>query len=144
VLKKDDPETEKNLRGTETILLVEDEEMFRTRVREILEAYGYTVIETASGADGLLIFERDRKTIDMLLTSAGATRARGKALATSLLKIRPRIKILFMSDLADPFVVRHGGLVGKANFIHKPFTPRELAQRVRKILDEIDNQTLRN
>jgi two-component system, cell cycle sensor histidine kinase and response regulator CckA len=133
-------EAENDLNGTETILLVEDEETVRNLVRETLGTYGYKVLEAANGADGLLIYEQYAESIDLLLTDSVMPGMGGNDLAKALLKISPHLKVLFMSGYTDEIIINHGILDKTANFIQKPFTPRTLARSVREILDATKNQ----
>jgi two-component system, cell cycle sensor histidine kinase and response regulator CckA len=132
--------TEKDLNGTETILLVEDEEIVRNLVRETLENYGYKVLEASNGADGLSIYEQYPESINLLLTDSVMPGMGGNELAKALLKICPQIKVLFMSGYTDQIISNHGILDENTNFIQKPFTPQTLARAVRETLDETKTQ----
>lgn len=123
-------------RGTETLLLVEDEEEVRRLTREMLTRQGYTVIEAGSGPEAVRIW-RDRKdSIDMLLTDIVMPRMSGRELADKLKESRPELKVLFMSGYTDDVVARHGVTGGAAAFIGKPFTSEALSRKVRSVLDE--------
>lgn len=128
-------EVEEDLQGTETILLVEDEELVRNLVRETLETYGYKILEAANGTDGLLIYEQYRESIDLLLTDAVMPKMGGKDLAAILSKTYPQIKVLFMSGYTDETIINHGILEENTNFIQKPFTPHALVRAVHEILN---------
>jgi CheY-like chemotaxis protein len=123
------------LRGSETILLVEDEEQVRVVARGILKRQGYRVIEAQNGGDALLRCETHSGTIDLLLSDVVMPQMSGPELAKRLARARPTMKILCMSGYADDAVVRHGALEAGIAFIQKPFTPDSLARKVREVLD---------
>jgi two-component system cell cycle sensor histidine kinase/response regulator CckA len=120
------------LRGSETILLVEDDEHFRTLARTILSKYGYTVLEAQSGGDAFLLCEEYASEIHLLLTDVVMPRMSGRQLAERLLKIRPEMSVLYMSGYADEAVFRHG--ITDSAFMQKPITPETLASKVRATL----------
>ena len=126
---------EESARGTETILLAEDDELVRRLAREVLEMYGYRVLEAANGGAALLICERHAGPIDLLVTDAIMPEMSGRELSERLSSLRPRMKVLYMSGYADTAVVQQGVLDEWANFIQKPFTPDALTRKVREILD---------
>ncbi len=125
-------------RGTETVLIVEDEEGVRKLVRSVLERRGYRVLEADSGEAALEISSAHDEEIQLLVTDVVMPKMSGRDLAEALVLLRPDIKILFLSGYADRAVIEHGILDTGAAFMQKPFTPDALARKVREILDKND------
>ena len=126
---------EEFLRGTETVLLAEDEELVRKLACKILSAYGYQVLEAAEADAALLICESHSGPIHLLITDVIMPGMSGRALASRLTELRPDTKVLFMSGYTDDAIVHHGVLDEGTNFIQKPFSTDVLAIRVREVLD---------
>jgi DNA-binding NtrC family response regulator len=124
------------LRGTETILLAEDEEMVRKLARQVLEMYGYRVLEAANGGAALLICERHDEPIHLLITDVVMPEVSGRELSDRLSQLRPDMRVLYMSGYTDDAIVHQGVLDEGANFIQKPFAPDTLARKVREVLDQ--------
>ncbi|HEU4401460.1 MAG TPA: PAS domain S-box protein [Candidatus Polarisedimenticolia bacterium] len=123
------------LRGTETVLLVEDEEVVRELVREVLRHYGYEVLEALDVAEARRLCAEHRGTIHLMVTDVVMPVMGGPELAQILGGERPGMKILYMSGYTDDAIVHHGVLDEDVPFLQKPFTPDALARRVREVLD---------
>ncbi|MEO7425951.1 MAG: PAS domain S-box protein [Fibrobacteria bacterium] len=121
--------------GTETILLVEDEEALRTMLRQVLQSHGYTVLEARDGQDGLWMAGQYPGTIHVLVTDLVMPRMGGRELAENMVRQRPDLRILFTSGhTEDPGLQRGETPIGAA-FVQKPFSPLALARKVRQLLD---------
>jgi two-component system cell cycle sensor histidine kinase/response regulator CckA len=120
--------------GSETVLLVEDDEGLRTLAREILSIAGYTVLEADSPNDALRLAEAHRGPIHILLTDVVMPQMNGRQVADRLLTARPGLKVLFMSGYADAAIVEHGVLEPGTHFLQKPFTPDGLSRKIREAL----------
>jgi PAS domain S-box-containing protein len=121
--------------GSETILLVEDEDVVRGLARKILEHAGYNVIEAKQGDEAIRLCTEGVRSIDLLLTDVVMPGISGKEVADRLSALLPGLKVLFMSGYTDEAIVHHGVLDSNIEFIEKPFTLIALAKRVRKVLD---------
>ncbi|MEO5859088.1 MAG: PAS domain S-box protein, partial [Pyrinomonadaceae bacterium] len=124
--------------GTETILLVEDEEMVRKFTRQTLEMCGYTVIEAGNGSDALAIFESDPGRVNLVMADIVMPGMGGRELAEKISLSWPEMPVLFTSGYTDDAVVRHGVVNSDANFIQKPFATDALARKVRDIFDGVE------
>ncbi|MGH7520299.1 MAG: PAS domain S-box protein [Gemmatimonadales bacterium] len=122
-------------RGTETILVVEDEPAVLTLSRRALEAQGYLVLAAADATAALRLVERHGGTIHMLLTDVVMPGLSGRDLADTLAARRPGIRVLYMSGYPGDAVVQHGELPPGSAFLQKPFSPDYLARKVRDVLD---------
>jgi PAS domain S-box-containing protein len=121
--------------GDETVLLVEDESMVRELAARVLRNQGYTVIEAADGREALQTALQSPTPIHLLLTDIIMPHMNGKILAKELQAAFPEIKLLFTSGYSDNVVTRQGLVDAGYEFIEKPFSPAELAQKVRRVLD---------
>jgi len=121
-------------RGSETVLLVEDEKGVRELAREYLEMSGYSVIEAEDGRTGVELAAMHAGPIHLLMTDVVMPGISGRELADRVARIRPGIKVLYMSGYTDQSVVHHGILQGDAVLLQKPFTLVALASKLREIL----------
>jgi CheY-like chemotaxis protein len=121
--------------GSETVLLVEDEQGVRTLAEFLLRRSGYTVLQAQSGAEALALAGQHMEPIHLLLTDVVMPGMSGRELAERLAGDRPGIKTLFMSGYTDDTIVRHGVLQAETAFITKPFTFDALLHKVRATLD---------
>jgi two-component system cell cycle sensor histidine kinase/response regulator CckA len=128
------PDTRSLQRGSETVLLVEDEKGVRELAREYLEMMGYTVIDAESGHTALELASMHAGRIDLLMTDVVMPGISGRELADRVLQVRPGIKVLFMSGYTDQAVVHHGILEDDAVLLQKPFTLATLSSKLREIL----------
>ena len=122
-------------RGTETILLVEDDEMVRNLVRETLEREGYHLLDAADPTEARRIADNYKDAIHLLITDVVMPKVSGRELAEQLTKRRSDLKILYMSGYTDNAVVNGALLEKDVAFLQKPFTPATLTQKVRQVLE---------
>ncbi|OGK87981.1 MAG: hypothetical protein A2X52_13690 [Candidatus Rokubacteria bacterium GWC2_70_16] len=122
--------------GSETLLLVEDEEPVRRIALEILQASGYQVLEARDPADALRIAERHAGPIHLLLTDVVMPHMSGPELTGRIAMLRPGIRVLYMSGYTGEALGRHGDVEPGAALLQKPFTPDILGRKVRETLDD--------
>ena len=122
-----------SLRGTETVLLVEDEDGVRAVARQVLARYGYAVIEVAGPEEALALTETTQG-VDLLLTDIVMPGVGGRALAAQFTARRPGTRVLFMSGYPDAAIGRHQMLERGLAFLQKPFSAEALARKVREVL----------
>jgi CheY-like chemotaxis protein len=122
-------------RGTETVLLAEDEAPVRAVARQTLERYGYRVLEAPSAEAALDVADRYSGPIHLLLTDVIMPGLSGRDLAVRLVALRPDVRVIYMSGYTDDAITRHGVLEPGFVFVQKPFTPDALARTVREVLD---------
>ncbi len=124
-----------SLRGSETVLLVEDESGVRGMVRDILAGRGYTVLEARHAEDAFQVAETHRGPIHLLLTDIIMPGVNGRELAEQLMPLHREMRVLLMSGYTESAVLAHVGLDSDVAFLPKPFTPEALAEKVRQLLD---------
>ncbi len=123
-------------RGSERVLLVEDEDAVRALARLVLASCGYTVLEAADGREAVRAAEHDSGRIDLVVSDVVMPHLGGRQLVEQLAAVKPGMKVLFLSGYTDDAIVRHGVLEAEYAFLQKPFTPTALAQKVREVLDQ--------
>ena len=121
--------------GLETVLLVEDEEAVRELLRKVLARQGYTVLEARHGRDALLVAERHKGPIHLVLTDVVMPEMGGRELVNQLRVSRPETRVLYISGYTNDEVVRRGIAETDGMFIQKPFSSDDLVRRVRELLD---------
>ena len=122
-------------RGTETILLVEDEPSVRTLVRDELRKLGYRVVEAKNGVEACLLATQQAASLQLLLTDVVMPGMGGRELAQHLSVIKPDLRTLFISGYMDDVGIMAGQEEGTSSFLQKPFTPEVLGRAVRTLLD---------
>ena len=121
--------------GSETVLLVEDEEIVRKLVCEMLETAGYEVLQAADGSEAIALADRHERTIDLLMTDVVMPGLSGQELARRLAERRPTMRVLFTSGYTEDAITNHGVLSPGTSFLEKPFTAAALGQKLRELLD---------
>jgi signal transduction histidine kinase/CheY-like chemotaxis protein len=124
-------------RGTEQVLLVEDDPGVRRLVKTMLTTVGYGVLECSSGRAALALGSDDTRRIDLLMCDVILGDMSGPAVAEALRALRPHLKVIYTSGYTDDVIVRTGALEHERYFVRKPFTPLELTERIRLVLDEV-------
>lgn len=128
-------DSNEKLRGSESILLVEDAEPLRKLAQTFLTSAGFRVSSAENGEDALEVAARHAGTFDLLLTDVVMPGMNGRVLAEHLLPRQPGMKVLYMSGYTDSFIAGHGVLEPGTHLLHKPFTEEILIQKVREVLD---------
>jgi signal transduction histidine kinase/ActR/RegA family two-component response regulator len=121
--------------GTETILLVEDNEELRTSTCSILEALGYRVRPAVDGPGALALIDQEDGAVDLVISDVVMPGLSGPDLVTRIREKRPGIRVIFISGYTDNVVLRHGILEGEVDFLEKPYTIEGLARKIREVLE---------
>ncbi len=127
-------ESQGSVPGSETVFLVEDDDMVRTVTEESLRELGYTVLSAAGPEEALTLFAKHKDTVDLLVTDVVMPAMNGKDLYERLKTSRPDLKVLYMSGYTENVIVHHGVLDKGVQFISKPFTLLDLSGKVRAAL----------
>jgi len=122
--------------GSDTVLLVEDEDVVRVLCVQVLEQLGYKVLQAGNGAEAIALAQGYGDRIHLLLTDVVMPGMSGNILATQLVLHHPEMKVLFMSGYTDDAIGHHGVLDEGVSFIGKPYSPERLARKVREVLDK--------
>ena len=128
-------DSREKLRGSETILLVEDADPLRKLAQTFLEGGGFRVLSAENGEKALELAARFGGKFDLLLTDVVMPGMNGRVLAEQLFSRQPGMKVLYMSGYTDSFIAGHGVLDPKTHLLHKPFTEEVLIRKVREVLD---------
>lgn len=131
-------------KGQETILVIDDEEIIRTMLQDLLEALGYTVLLATDGEDALKIYQDRRDEIDLVIIDMIMPKMDGKETYLKLKKINPDIKAILASGFSEDAVVQEILYAGINSFIHKPFTVAELSKKIREVLPHITGSHLKS
>jgi CheY-like chemotaxis protein len=123
------------LNGSETILVVEDQDEVRSVALEVLRRFGYTVLDASNAREAIAHCENQQQLIDLLLTDVVMPQMNGRELAARLSVLRPAMRILYMSGYAENAIVQDGVLDPDIAYLPKPLVPEALARRVREVLD---------
>jgi two-component system, cell cycle sensor histidine kinase and response regulator CckA len=123
------------VRGSETVLLVEDDDMIRSLVQKVLQANGYTVLLAASGDDAGRVAGQHQGAIHLLMADVVLPGPNGREVARRIEGVRPGIRVLYLSGYTDEAIVHYGVLESGIAFLQKPFTPAVLGRKVREVLD---------
>jgi CheY-like chemotaxis protein len=124
------------LTGTETILLVEDEESIRNLAVRILKRAGYTVVESSNGEEALQLSAAHKGPLDLLITDVVMPRMSGPEVAEHLMTLRPGLKILYFSGYTDDMTLAHGLSESHTAFLQKPFEIDNFLAKVREVLSD--------
>jgi PAS domain S-box-containing protein len=124
-----------SLRGLETVLLVEDEDAVRELLRKVLARQGYSVLEARHGRDALMVLERHRAPVQLVVTDLVMPEMGGRELADHLRELRPSARVLFISGYTNDEIVRRGLAESEIAFIQKPFSSDDFLRKVREVLD---------
>jgi two-component system, cell cycle sensor histidine kinase and response regulator CckA len=125
------------LAGTETVLVVEDQQEVRDVVRQILQRHGYVVLEAVDGHSALALLHGRRGAVHLLLTDVVMPYMSGRELADRATRLDASLRVLYTSGYTDDAIGRHGGLDPGSDFLQKPFSPNQLVARVRAVLDRV-------
>jgi len=120
--------------GSETVLIVEDDDSLRKFAQEVLQSYGYRILAAENGEDALRVSQAHEGQIDLMITDVVMPKMGGKEAADRLQPLYPQMKVIYMSGYTDNAIVHHGVLSSELNFLEKPFTPEALARKVREVL----------
>ena len=135
---EEEPDAKTIPKGAETVLLVEDEESLLNLGKAMLERFGYKVFEAHHPLEAIALSEQYEGTIHLLVTDVVMPQMNGRQLEERIKKLRPHIKVLFMSAYTSDVIAKQGILEGDVNFLEKPFSIDSLADKVRKALDNQD------
>ena len=122
------------------MLLVEDEDMVRNLATELLKENGYNVLAASGGEEAIRLCRKHKEPIHLLITDVVMPKLSGKDLARRLQMVHPETKVLFMSGYTDEAIVHHGIVDSHIAFIQKPFSETVLMQKIRDVLDAVNDE----
>ncbi|MFC2088021.1 PAS domain S-box protein [Calditrichota bacterium] len=125
---------QQDMYGTETILVVEDQEELRSVISQTLKVHGYKVFQAENGKKAVSIFKKNKSKINLLLTDIIMPSISGYDLGKSLHEISPTLKTLFMSGYNEEVIGKYGSIISEKNYIQKPFTPPTLLKKIKEVL----------
>jgi CheY-like chemotaxis protein len=125
-----------DLHGTETVLVVEDSSAVRALNKAVLETFGYRVIEALDGSDALTMFRAHQDKIRLVVMDVVMPKINGRQAYEEICRIRPDVKVIFMSGYAADIIKEKGVITDDFNFITKPIKPIEFLEKVRMVLDQ--------
>ena len=135
-VRKTEPAAEEHVStASGTILLVEDDDLLRQMITEMLETIGYSIIARADPLDALSLYKEKAPVVDLVITDVVMPKMNGKELRDRLRAIRSDIKVLFISGYTSNVIVHHGVLEKGVNFLQKPFNMNILARKVREVIN---------
>ncbi|NJD62484.1 MAG: PAS domain S-box protein [Deltaproteobacteria bacterium] len=137
ILAREEP-SKGMLHGSETVLVVEDEETVRDLCTMVLEKLGYDVLQASNGKEALAVSMGTDGRIDLLMTDVVMPGMNGGELATQLVLHRPEMKVLFTSGYTENVIAHHGVMDNEVSFLGKPYSPSALARKVREVLDRVE------
>jgi CheY-like chemotaxis protein len=124
--------------GSETILVVEDEEILRELAVDVLEGFGYRVIAVEDGLEAVKTLQEQAAQIDLVITDLVMPRMSGRELVAWIAEKYGEMRVVFTSGYTDDEIIRHAIEDAKVEYIQKPYTPKALAQKIRQVLDTPD------
>jgi CheY-like chemotaxis protein len=124
-----------DVRGTETVLVLEDQPEVRALIEKTLRRYGYSVVVAGNGRDALTVARAHDQHIHLMLTDVVLPGTGGREVARQLSADRPSIRVLYMSGYTEDAIHHHGVLESGLAFIQKPFTAGALVRKIREVLD---------
>lgn len=134
VVKRKTPAVQSAIKGSETILLVEDDEMVRNLLSRVLRQYGYHILEAMDGRQAMEIAAQYEKKIHLMITDVVMPGMNGRELADALQAEKPETRVLYMSGYASSVIAHHGILDTGMSFIQKPISPKILARKIQEVL----------
>jgi len=121
--------------GSDLVLVAEDNEAARTLAKEILEEFGYSVLEAGDGQEALELFRDNRDSISLVILDVIMPKLNGREVYDAIRAIDPAVRVLFCSGYPEDVVIKQGGFESGMNYLAKPYSPKELLMKIREVLD---------